>query len=205
MNMVSAQSGIGFPALGVRTAAAGFTLVEVLIALVLSSIIFVSAYQVISNLIQYQVRARAQYDQKLDRLLLKNLFTQIIEKSLHGNDLFFNHSRKSAFVGRADSLQLVSRAYHKRFDIPGHRIYRIFEYDGELMVSYRRYQKDYLIEEESSISTGLKVEGIQFSYLAKSGWQNEWEDEKTIPSHIKVSAQFSDGDAIQITRPTGQR
>ncbi len=60
----------------------GLTLVEMLIALVLSSIIFISAYQVISNLVQYQVRSRVHQELQIDRLLLKNILTNIIEKSV---------------------------------------------------------------------------------------------------------------------------
>ncbi len=168
----------------------GFTLVEVLIALALSSIIFISSYQVISNLIQYQVRARVKNGEHLDKLLLENLLSQIIEKGIDQNDLYHRTQKKSAFRGMADSIQLVSRAYSDRYDIPGYRVYRLYERDEELHVSYRAFDQNYQANQQFVLATGLKIKGINFEYREQNEWVDEWSDGDSIPEFIRIKTDF---------------
>ncbi len=183
----------------------GFTLIEVMIALMLSSIIFVSSYQVISNLIQYQVRARVQHEKKLDKLLIKNVLSQIIEKGIHQYDLFYRIGKLQLFDGQEDSLQIISRAFSINFDKPGYRVYRLFERNGELFVSYKAYDKNYLGNSLIEMSTRLQVEDIRFEYLSDGGWIDVWTDEKMIPRSIRVTIDVDDEESFQLTRATGYR
>lgn len=183
----------------------GFTLVEMLISIVLSSIIFVSSYQVISNLIQYQVRARVQHEKQLDKLLLKNMVSQIIEKSLHQYDLFYRAQKKSLFIGEEDSMQLISRAYSNHYDVPGYRVYRLFYRDGELYVSYRKYDGDYKSNNLFELPTGLKIEDINFEYFSADGWADNWHDDDSLPQYIRVSIDLPGTETMQWVRGTRQR
>ena len=183
----------------------GFTLVEMLIALVLSSIIFVSSYQVISNLIQYQVRARVQNSGLMDKLLLTNLLGQIIEKSIHQYDLFYRGQKEAVFRGESSSVQLVSRAYSDRYDIPGYRVYRLYQQDGELYISYRAYDKDYLSNQQFQLATGLKVDDLSFEYFAQNEWIDEWSDERSIPEFIRIIANLPDSGPTEWIRRTSRR
>jgi len=183
----------------------GFTLVEMLISLVLSSIIFVSAYQVISNLIQYQVRARAQNSEHMDELLLGNLLSQIIEKGINQDDLFYRSQRKTLFRGRADSIQIVSRAYSDRYDIPGYRVYRLFHRGGELYLSYRALDRDYLSNQQFHLATGLKIEDLSFEYLEQNDWVDEWVDEKSIPEFVRIKTELPGSGSTEWIRRTGLR
>jgi len=183
----------------------GFTLVEMLIALVLSSIIFVSSYQVISNLIQYQVRARAQNSEHMDKLLLGNLLSQIIEKGIHQYDLFYRGQKEAVFRGESSSVQLVSRAYSDRYDIPGYRVYRLYQQDGELYISYRAYDKDYLSNQQFQLATGLKVDDLSFEYFAQNEWIAEWSDERSIPEFIRIIANLPDSGSTEWIRRTSLR
>jgi prepilin-type N-terminal cleavage/methylation domain-containing protein len=182
----------------------GFTLVETLIALVLSSIIFVSSYQVISNLIQYQVRARIQNSSDMDKLLLTNMLSQIIEKSIHQYDLYYQIHKKFLFQGKRDSVQLVSRAYSERYDKPGYRVYRLYHREGELYISYRAYDKDYLSNPQFQLATGLKIEEINFEYFEDNGWVDEWHDERSIPQFIRVKIDFPGTQSTDWIRRTSQ-
>jgi len=183
----------------------GFTLVEMLIALVLSSIIFVSAYQVISNLVQYQVRAQQQYDEDLDRLLTEILISQVIEMGISQYDLYYQAQRAPLFKGRPESVQLISRAYSGRYDEPGHRVYRLYQHDNELTVSYQAYDRDYRSNERFKLATGLKIKELNFEYLSKGGWVDEWTNEKILPDFIRVSIDFDDLKSIEFIRGLGRR
>ena len=182
----------------------GLTLVEMLIALVLSSIIFVSAYQVISNLIQYQVHARTLYDRQTDKALTINMLSQIIEKSLLQSELYFNPQDKTLFRGEAESIQLVSRAFSDRFDKPGFRVYRLFHRDGELYVQYRAYDENYLSNRKVVMPTGLKIEEIRFEYFDKGHWSNSWNDRRSIPPFVRVQVDFPGAESAEWVRGTGR-
>ena len=184
---------------------AGFTLVEMLIAIVFSSIIFVSSYQVISNLIQYQVRARVQNDIQLDRLLVGNLISQIIEKSLHQLELYYRINQSSVFKGEPDSLRIISRAYSDNFDLPGYRAYRLYRHDDELHISYRAYDENFQKNQRYDMTTGLRVSQLSFHYWSGSQWLDEWPDEKSLPEFIRVTAEFDDAESQVWVRGTGRR
>ncbi len=183
----------------------GLTLVEMLIALVLSSIIFISAYQVISNLVQYQVRARVLSDRQMDNLLMTNMFGQIMEKGIHQSDLHFNVAEQPLFEGRQDSLQLVSRAYSERYDRPGHRIYRMYRRDGELYLSYQAFDENYLDNEQFELATGLKIVDLSFEYFAEGGWIEEWSDDRSIPEFIRTIVEFPGSQSAEWIKGTGRR
>ena len=183
----------------------GLTLVEMLVALVLSSIIFVSAYQVISNLVQYQVRARTQHDKHLDTLLLTNLFSQIIEMGVNQYDLFYSTQKSTLFQGTVDSLQMLSRAYSDRYDKPGYRVYRLYQRDGELYVSYRAYDQGYLANQQYQMSTGLRVENLKFAYLDSGNWVDEWVDNRSVPEFIRVSVDLPSFESVEWIRGTSRR
>ena len=183
----------------------GLTLVEMLIALVLSSIIFVSAYQVISNLIQYQVRAEKKNDVQLEALLTTSMLGKIIEMGTSQFTLYYRAAKKPFFRGEADSLQIVSRAFSRRFDRPGYRVYQVFVREAELIVAYRAYDRDISSSEVSEIGTGLMVEEIGFEYFYEGGWLNQWANEREIPEFIRVTFNFPGQDSIEFVRRTGRR
>ncbi len=183
----------------------GFTLVEMLIALVLSSIIFFSSYQVISNLIQYQVRAQVKNSEHLDKLLLENLLSQIIEKSIDQNDLYHRTQKKTVFRGGNDSIQLVSRAYSERYDVPGYRVYRLYERDEELQVSYRAFDGNYLSNQQFQLATGLMIKNLSFEYLEQNGWVEEWSDESSIPGSIRIKTDLPGLGSTEWVKRTSRR
>ena len=183
----------------------GLTLVEMLVALVLSSIIFVSAYQVISNLVQYQVRARTQHDNNLDNLLLTSLLSQVIEMGINQYDLFYRTQKSALFEGTAHSMQLLSRAYSDRYDKPGYRVYRLFQREGELHVSYRAFDRDYRANQRYEMSTGLRIENLKFAYLDAGNWVDEWTDDRTIPEFIRISVDLPGFKSAEWIRGTSRR
>lgn len=181
----------------------GFTLVEMLIALMLSSIIFISAYQVMSNLIQYQVRSVKVAEHEVDALLLRNLLDQIIGKSLHQNQLYFRVEKTAFFSGQADSLQLISRAYSTHFDVPGYRVYFLSVKDSHLVVSYRRYDSNVVASQPEELDTGLALEDIRFYYKSDGDWVDQWPDSKTIPQWIRVYAELPGDRGLETVYRTG--
>jgi prepilin-type N-terminal cleavage/methylation domain-containing protein len=183
----------------------GFTLVELLISLVLSSIIFVSAYQVISNLVQYQVRAADRRYDAMASWSLTNLFSQVVEKGVYQADLPHRYSRSIVFRGRSDSLQIISRAYSDRFDLPGHRVYRLSARDGELVINYRAYDREFDRNQNFEIGSGLQVEDLHFEYLDADGWIREWRDTKSFPERIKLIQTLGSGEELEMVRSVGWR
>jgi len=183
----------------------GFTLVEMLVSIVLSSIIFVSAYQVISNLVQYQVRSRAHQEAQIDQLLLRNILSNIIEESIYENELFSGGQNDPLFLGEPNSLRLVSRAYSKHYDKPGHRVYQIYQREDQIYLSYRRYDRDYDSNHKFEMSTGLKIKDIEFEYFDDKDWSDDWTNEDSIPRYIRVKLELPGSEVIQWVRATSQR
>lgn len=182
----------------------GFTLVEMLISLVLSAIIFVSAYQVISNLIQYQVRYGEKSEKQMDLLIVRNLINQILNKGLHQSDLYFRISKTPFFEGEHASLRVISRAFSDHFDVPGYRLYRLYVSNNELMVSYNRYDKDAINEESKIQSSGIRIEQISFEYYLKGEWRKVWKDDKAIPRLVKIKVMLPDKNIFEWVSRTGQ-
>lgn len=182
----------------------GFTLVEMLISLVLSAIIFVSAYQVISNLIQYQVRYAEKTDKQLDRLLIKSLIGQILLKGLHQGDLYFRVQKEPIFKGAPDSLRIISRAFSDHFDDPGYRVYSLYVAEGELFVSYNRYDKESLAMTPARQTSGIKVEEIAFEYLRDKDWVEQWDEMDKIPRMVKVKVIMPDDSTFEWVSATGK-
>jgi prepilin-type N-terminal cleavage/methylation domain-containing protein len=183
----------------------GFTLVELLISLVLSSIIFVSAYQVISNLVQYQVRAADRQGDAMALWLLTNLFSQVVEKGAYQQNLPYRNSRSVVFRGRSDSLQIISRAYSDRFDLPGHRVYRMSARDGNLVINYRAYDREFDRNPNFEIDSGLQVNDLHFEYLGADDWIREWSDTRAFPKRIKLIATLGSGEEVEMVRSVGWR
>lgn len=181
----------------------GFTLVEMLISLVLSAIIFVSAYQVISNLIQYQVRYNEKSDRQLDRLLIKSLISQILSRGLHQTDLFFRIQKEPFFSGEPDSLKIISRAFSDHFDIPGYRVYRLYVKEGELFVAYQRLDKDSVTTAPLVQTSGIKIKSLNFLYYLEGEWQEQWQEENSIPRIIKVKVTLPDNQIVEWVTSTG--
>jgi prepilin-type N-terminal cleavage/methylation domain-containing protein len=182
----------------------GLTLIEMLISLVLSTIIFMSSYQVISNLVQYQVRASSQNDKRLDMLLIDNLLTQVIGQGINQYNLFYRNQKSPLFIGDDDSIQIVSRAYSDRYDLPGYRVYRLYIRDQELFISYRAYNRYYKSNPLFELATGLKVERIRFEYLESGDWINEWSDDRKIPEFIRINIEVPGAGSNQWVRGTSR-
>ena len=181
----------------------GFTLVEMLVSLVLSAIIFVSAYQVISNLIQYQVRYADKSDHQLDQLLVKSLLTQIVSRGLHQSDLFFRVQKEAIFKGEPESMTIISRAFSDHFDIPGYRVYRMYTEDGELMVAYSRYARDAIASGAAVQTSGIKVDKLEFRYYREGEWLENWDDERSIPSVVRIKATLAGAGVVEWVASTG--
>ena len=183
----------------------GFTLVEMLIAIVLASIIFVSAYQIISNLVQYKVRAGSANIVRQDEMLTVNLLSQIIEKSLSQYDLLFHSNQSVVFSGEADVLQAISRAYSENFDAPGYRVYRVFERNGELVIGYQKYDQNYPLNSRREISSGLELKQIRFDYLEDGRWVSQWRNPKQFPALIRTTVERENASPLVFVRATTKR
>ncbi len=183
----------------------GFTLIELLVSLLLSSIIFVGAYQVISNLVQYQVRAGDRYERDYERALLASMLTQIIERGVGQRSLPNAISKSPLFEGEPDSLQLISRAFERNFDRPGYRIYRLAVADGELRVAYRRYDKQSLRDDMVEIGSGIPLRNIEFEYFADGRWDSRWSLANAVPRLVRIQAETIDGEFVSLVRGMGRR
>jgi prepilin-type N-terminal cleavage/methylation domain-containing protein len=182
----------------------GFTLVEMLVSLVLSAIIFVSAYQVISNLIQYQVRYNEKSERQMDRLLLRSMIGQILSKGLHQSDLYFKIQKNPFFKGNSDSIQIISRAYSDHFDVPGYRIYSLSVNNNELFVSYKRFDEESVFGEAVKQTSGIRIEKIGFRYYLDGEWLDRWSQVDSIPKLVKVIITLPDNNTFEWVNQTGQ-
>ena len=207
MTMEAGMTGFGKARGRSRCSSAndGFTLIELLISLLLCSVIFVSAYQVLSNLVQYQVRSNRFEGSELDQWLLANLLGEIIEMSVAQVDLPYRYSKNAVFKGNHEEMTLISRAYSRNFDSPGYRSYRLFERKGQLWLAYRAFDGDYQKNREFETRTGLELDSIEFEYLSPAGWVETWRDPRTFPDRIRVSVGFADKPSIVMTRGTNRR
>jgi|GEM_PF-1106963 len=180
----------------------GFTLVELLVALALSSIIFTSAYQTIGNLVQYQTRAALKDRVQTDRQLLRRLFTRLVEEGLHVDDLRHRFGRERIFRGEKDSIQLLSRAYSRNFKNSGYRVFRLFLRGHRLMVSYRPYGHRSRQTGVSETDTGLRLNALQLSYYDGEHWRSEWSGRRHLPRFIRLVADLESGIRIELVRET---
>jgi general secretion pathway protein J len=189
-----------YAAVGVK----GFTLVEMLISLVLSAIIFLSAYEVISNLIQYQIRYGEKSEIQMDRLLLRSMIGQILGKGIYQGDMYFKIKRDSLFQGKSNSIQIISRAYSDHFDMPGYRVYRLYLFENKLTVAYNRYDEKSLASGPEIQTSGIPVEKISFEYFSNGKWVESWQDNKSLPRLIKVKVTFPNKHIFEWVNQTGQ-
>jgi prepilin-type N-terminal cleavage/methylation domain-containing protein len=186
--------------IGVR----GFTLVEMLISLVLSAIIFLSAYEVISNLIQYQIRYGVKSEIQMDRLLLRSMIGQILGKGIYQGDMYFKIKKDPFFQGKSNSIQIISRAYSDHFDVPGYRVYKLYLAEKKLTVAYSRYDKESLSRGAVIQSSGIQVEEMSFEYFFNGKWVEEWQDAKSVPKLIKVRITLPNKSTFAWVNQTGQ-
>ena len=183
----------------------GFTLIELMVSLALSSIIFASAYQVISNLVHYQSRASLRAQVERDEIQLGRLFGELVEKGLLQQDLPDPGSRKALFEGRPDSLRILSRAYSRNFDRPGYRSFRLFLRDGEIRVAHSREQTR---EDPSTVietTTDIPADDLGFEYFDGQDWQSRWSDPRRLPRFIRMRVTTGTGRSLIITRETAVR
>ncbi len=184
--------------------AAGFTLVEVLVSLVLTAVIFVSAYEVIGTLVQYQKRLEARYRVDGDLRLLENLVEQIVGQAVHVSDLPRPEGKESYFDGKSDSIRLLSRAYSRNFDVPGYRIYRLFVRNGELVVSHAKYGLPPARRVFRETPTGLQLQRLELAYWGEHGWQGQWQDARRLPRYIRLRLTLPDGQQTLLVRETAR-
>jgi len=182
-----------------------FTLVELLVALAISSIIFTSAYQVLSNLVQYQSRQGQQAERERQARLLRRLFAGIVERGVHRDDLFQPVGRQTLFNGQPESLQLLSRAFSRNFDRPGYRVYRLSLRDGRLLVGHRRYSGDEQTLDFRETDSGLALSSLRFEYFDGEQWLARWRDERRLPRYIRMHARLEGGQELTDVRETAVR
>ncbi len=179
-----------------------FTLVELLVALALSSIIFASAYRVIGNLVQYQTRSAAQAVREQDTRLLRQLFGQLVEQGIHRDDLYQPLSREPVFDGREDRLQILSRAWSRNFERPGYRVYRLW-LDGErLKLRYRIHAADGEAVPSEETDTGIVLDSLRFDYFDGEGWRTNWREPRRLPRFIRLQARLPGGQWVEDIRET---
>jgi len=176
-----------------------------LVSLLLSAVIFVSAYEVIGNLVQYQQRLAVRHRDAGDELLLKNLFTRIIGQAVHVGDLPWQRGKEVYFDGQSESLRLLSRAYSRNYDEPGYRIYRLFLRQGELVVAHVKYGLPPEQRVVRETPTGLRLAGLDLAYWGEQGWQGRWQDVRYLPRYIRIGMKLPDGRRVELIRETGLR
>ncbi len=187
----------------IRKAVAGFTLIEVMVAIMVFASLSIAAYQVV-NQVQ---RSNEQSAEKTVRL-------QQIQRAMIVLESDFRQMAARTFKGRANATttrMLYAGEYVLDSDSNGILFTRLgwqnpqqaFPRGEVLKVGYRlvehklervwwRYPDSAEGQEPLTRDVLDKVEGISFRFYADDQWQPTWESENQLPSAVEVNMTLQD-------------
>jgi len=173
---------------------AGFTLIEVLVASVIASIIIMMVYTAYRS-IMISIRDMTGYSEFYENV---NLAVSRINRDI-SNTYFNRKSRKIAFVSTADeersSLNFVTVDYHD-YSISGELTranpqcgiretgYFIIE-DPEVPAVYLLMRREQMLYDDDPLSGGIEdillenVTGLKFEFRKQNDWSAEWDSRST--------------------------
>ena len=194
---------------GQRLKQGGFTLIEVMIAVVLLAIIFAITFNVLHFAVKAWdkgvVRAEVTNRVTLVQELLRSAMMQAQPVALKTDD----HSKQLAFVGGEGELRFVAplSTAQKSGGLYVLNIQHVqYETTGTLVLRYHRYHYN----DESFSATGTtdvellldNVEGITFRYFGPdeengvSAWKPAWVEQSVLPYKIEMTVRMAREDVV---------
>lgn len=148
------------PAIGRRRR--GVTLVELLIAMVLTGILLMSATRIMSAVADGSTRARRDAEAAIDAGIGSERIARLIYNTMPPTD------STPALVGSADSITLVSRC-----PLPNGWLHRC-----RLLLEVRRNASVQAHFDNQVVSARMHIGAVVFRYLGDSvaDWRREWRD-----------------------------
>ncbi|MCY4339734.1 MAG: prepilin-type N-terminal cleavage/methylation domain-containing protein [Gammaproteobacteria bacterium] len=174
----------------------GFSLLEVLVALVLSSLmllmLYSSLYAGVHNWRTGELRIRANDDKRLALSFMRRVTAELLPMRQVGEE-----GQRMLFRGDATTLQFVSRlpAHHA-----GGGVYflRLRTGPETLLLDYRPLARDQdmleedIFEDAEQVALLEDIEGIALDYFGRNGahaepaWHDEWDDAARLPTLIRL-------------------
>ncbi len=186
-----------------KYAGGGFTLLEVLVAVFLASIVIIALYTVFFSVL----RGRSDIDRTLERTREVSRFLDIFSREIQSS--FFKSSNpKTFFVGDEDdkSGKSVSKLYLTAFTYPKTNTdtntgdllsirYYAEENDGKLTL-YKETWNSYGDETDGGFKAEVveDIEGFEILYYNGKDWAKAWDArlDNTLPEAVKATLSVMD-------------
>jgi prepilin-type N-terminal cleavage/methylation domain-containing protein len=183
---------------------AGFTLIELMVALILLSLVFL----MLTSSLQFGTKVWSTRESDSSEILTaQDLLRRILSETRPVMiEADRSHARHVFFVGNENSIRFVA-------SMPGHLgiggFYEVLIYltegdPGRVEMSWRLFRA-------AEASSGLQYQHvalisranqIQFAYFGSRGenesarWYNDWQDLDHLPGLIRMRVTFTDGDHV---------
>ena len=155
----------------------GFTLIEMLMALAVLSIVLAIGYGSLSNLLQQQLKLTANHQQITDLRLMTQLISTDFAFANRRSIRNEYGNRLAAFSGNLAGLSLSTSG---RRMMPGLRQSRLhyieYEFENNSLSRYVSDQLDGFRKAEQSLSIHLRdIDDLKWQFLSATGvWENSW-------------------------------
>jgi len=173
------------PGVGRRISAAGFTLLEILIATAIFLMLIVALYSAYAQVIKTrEITSFRGEEEFYTRLLVQRLNQELAS-------LVFNPAGiASSFSGEKDSLSFYTDAYSLYY--PANPLTRVSYFREDEKVYREEFPYLSLEEDESKKFVILeKVEELEFSYFDGRRWQDKWEKKDAVPLRVKMEIKVN--------------
>lgn len=180
----------------------GFTLIEILLALSITTVLIISAFSALRLGFSSWERGEALLGKSA---LKRNIISRFEREASSIYPFTLKQESKIAFLGKKDSVgfatvaTMPSTIHGARWAFytvgeKGLAVHEKFLTDEDLI----SFEGGELVESETS------VKGMSLEYLGKEGWSSEWEPRKDeLPNALRAKVLMADGDSVLITVPVG--
>ncbi|HWD94598.1 MAG TPA: type II secretion system protein GspJ [Verrucomicrobiae bacterium] len=200
------------PAPASWTAAAGFTLIEVLLALGVCAIVLVAISSIFAGALRLQEHAAANLDQSLPIERAMNLMRRDLKNAVPPGGLLAGPMQSGSLLGGVDAndgIQIYTTTGLMTPNTPWSEIQKI-TYGLQAPADSTNGGKDLIrtvtrnllsttTEDEDDQFLASGVQSLNFSYFDGQNWLDTWDDtvETNLPVAVRVSVQLVAKDSTQ--------
>lgn len=168
-----------------RRTAAGFTLLEILIATAIFLVLIVALYSAYAQVIKTrEITSFRGEEEFYTRLIVQRLNQELASMVFNPGGL------ASSFSGERDSLSFYTDAYSLYY--PTNPLTRVSYFREEEKVYREEFPYLSLEKEEGKKFVILeKVEELEFSYFDGRRWQDKWERKDSLPLRVKMKIKVN--------------
>jgi type II secretion system protein J len=201
------------PAPASWTAAAGFTLIEVLLALGVCAIVLVAISSIFAGALRLQEHAAANLDQSLPIERAMTLMRRDLKNAVPPGGLLAGPMQSGSLLGGVDAndgIQIYTTTGLMTPNTPWSEIQKVTyglqapadsstNSGKDLIRTVTRNLLSTATEDEDDQFLASGVQSLSFSYFDGANWMDTWDDttETNLPVAVRVSVQLAAKDSTQ--------